>query len=114
MATKVELIQKVEEEAEVRKIDLKITGIGIAVNREQTTAVYEENGRVILGRKGKNAIEDFVSRSGIPVYCVAGIREIVTFLYEEQVPVLIEKERMALDEKRMLIFDEYLRTYGTD
>ena len=114
MATKVELIQKVEEEAEVRKIDLKITGIGIAVNREQTTAVYEENGRVILGRKGKNAIEDFVSRSGIPVYCVAGIREIVTFLYKEQVPVLIEKERMALDEKRMLIFDEYLRTYGTD
>jgi orotate phosphoribosyltransferase len=114
MATKVELIQKVEEEARARKIDLKITGIGIAVNREQTTAVYDEGGRVILGRKGKNAIEDFVSTSGIPVYCVAGIREIVSFLYKEQVSVLIERRRMALDQERMLIFDEYLRTYGTD
>ncbi len=114
MGTKVELIQKVEEEARARKIELKIKGIGIAVNREQTTAVYNEDGRVVLGSKGKNAIEDFVSRSGIPVYCVAGIREIVTFLYKEQVPLLIEKKRMALDEKRMLIFDEYLSTYGTD
>jgi len=114
MATKVELIEKVEQEAKARKIDLKITGIGIAVNREQTTAVYDEDRRVIPGRKGKNAIEDFVSTSGIPVYWVAGIREIVNFLYKEQVPLLLEKKRTALDEQTMLIFDEYLRTYGTD
>ena len=93
---------------------MMITGIGIAVNREQTTAVYDEGGRVILGRKGKNAIDEFVSSNGIPVYCVAGIGEIVNFLYKEQVPVLIEKKRMALDEKKMMIFEEYLRTYGTD
>jgi orotate phosphoribosyltransferase len=112
MATKVELIQKVEEEARARKFHLKIIGVGIAVNREQTTAVYDQSGQVILGRKGKNAIEDFVSASGTPVYCVAGIREIVNFLYGERVPVLIDKKRIPLDEKTMLIFDEYLRTYG--
>jgi orotate phosphoribosyltransferase len=114
MGTKVELIQKVKDEAKATRIDVKITGIGIAINREQTTAVYDEDGRVIPGRKGKNAIEEFVSRSSIPVYCVAGIREIITFLYQEQVPVLIEKNRTTLDERRMRIFDEYLRTYGTD
>jgi len=114
MGTKVELIQKVEEEAKARKMDVKITGVGIAINREQTTAVYDEDGRIIPGRKGKNAIEDFVSRTGISVYSVAGIREIIAFLCEEQVPVLIEKERRVLDERRMLVFDEYLRTYGTD
>lgn len=114
MATKMELIQKVEEEAKARKIHLKIIGVGIAVNREQTTAVYSQDGHVILGRKGKNAIEDFVSATAVPVYSVAGIREIVRFLHKEQVPVLVDKERMALDDKTMLIFDEYLRTYGTE
>jgi orotate phosphoribosyltransferase len=114
MGTKVELIQKVKDEAKATKIAVKIAGIGIAINREQTTAVYDDDGRVIPGRKGENAIEEFVSKSGIPVYWVAGIREIVTFLYEERVPLLIDKKRTALDERQMRIFHEYLRTYGTD
>jgi orotate phosphoribosyltransferase len=114
MGTKVELIEKVNREARAKKINVKIVGIGIAIDREQTTAVYDNEGRVIQGQKGRNAIEEFVRSSGIPIYCVAGIREVMEFIYHERVPVLVEGKRKPLDEKIMLSFREYMKTYGTD
>lgn len=114
MGTKHELIEKVNAEAKAKKIKVGITGIGIVIDREQTTAVYDKDGHVILGRRGKNAIQDFVASTGIPVYCVAGIREVMDFLYQEKVPVLIEGKRMPLDEKTMRKYNEYLETYGID
>jgi orotate phosphoribosyltransferase len=114
MGTKIDLIEKVNREATANKIDVKIVGIGIAIDREQTTAVYGKEGRVIQGQKGRNAIEEFVRSSGIPVYRVAGIREVMDCLYQEKVPVLVEGKRTPLDEKTMLAFREYMDTYGTD
>ena len=91
-----------------------IKGVGIAVDREQCAAVYDEKGRPVLDKKGDDAIGEFVSHTGIPVYTVAGIREIVDFLYGEQVPVVIAGSRKQIDEITKTGFDVYLRTYGID
>jgi hypothetical protein len=90
-----------------------VKGIGIGIDREQTTAVYDGDGNVIYGRKGENAIENFVSKSGIPVYAVSGIREVFEYLFQEKFPVMIEGSFRAIDKETKSRFDEYLKTYGT-
>ena len=112
MGTKYELLKRIEGEAEARELDVKVTGIGIAINREQTTAVYDKDGKVIAGEKGENAIQKFVDTTGTPVYTVAGIGEVVAFLYSEGVPVMVHGERRPIDDKVRLDFEEYLRMYG--
>ena len=112
MGTKYDLLKKIEHESRALGITTHVTGIGIGIDREQTTAVYDEKGNVIPGQKGKNAIRDFISRSDIPVYSVAGIREIVDFLYRKEIPVLIQGRRIPISEKEKTQFDEYLNIYG--
>ena len=112
MGTKFELLEKIESEARLKGMSFHITGTGIGLDREQTTAVYDKGGRVIVGQKGENAIQDFVSRSGIPVFAVAGIREVVDYLYRERVPVMIQGSRTPIDEKIKSEFDEYVEIYG--
>ena len=112
MGTKYDLLEKIKGEARARDMQFHVVGIGIAIDREQTTAVYDKAGNVILGQKGENAIQDFVSKSGIPVYCVAGIREIIEYLYREKVPVMIQGRRIPIDEKTKAEFDEYIGIYG--
>jgi orotate phosphoribosyltransferase len=112
MGTKLELLKTVEQEAKARKLTVRFVGIGIAIDREQTTAVYDPKGRVVPGKKGKNAIQDFVASTGVPVHSVAGIREVVEFLYQEGVPVRIQGALKPMDEKTKQAFDGYLKTYG--
>ena len=112
MRTKFDLLKKIESEARLTGMSFQVSGVGIGLDREQTTAVYGKDGKVILGQKGKNAIQDFVSRSGIPVFSVAGIREVVDYLYKEGVPVMIRGNRMPMDKKTKADFDEYVETYG--
>ena len=114
MATKYELIEKIKQEADNRGINIKLVGVGLAVDRQQTTAIYDSEGKVIINRKGENALEVFTSRTGIPVYTIAGIREIVLYLYQEQVPVFIEGEKKPIDTRMMNLFNDYLETYGID
>ncbi len=112
MGTKFELLEKIEAEARLKGMTLHVMGIGIGLDREQATAVYDSYGQVVLGQKGENAIEDFVSRSGIPVFSVAGITEAVDYLYTERVPVRIQGNAMPMDEKTRAAFDEYIELYG--
>ena len=114
MGTKYDLLEKIETEARIQGIIYNIVGIGIGIDREQTTAVYDDDGKVILGQKGENAIQDFVSKSGIPVYSVAGIREVIGYLFQEEVPVMIHGERNPVDEKIREKAYEYLKMYGVD
>jgi orotate phosphoribosyltransferase len=93
---------------------IQVTGIGIAIDREQTTAVYDAGGNVIADRKGKNAIHDFVSVSGVPVYTVAGIKEVVNYLYLKKVPVMFHGTKTPIDEQTKAQFDDYLDTYGIE
>lgn len=114
MGTKYELVDKIQSEAEAKKITLKVQGIGIGIDREQTTAVYDDGGEVCLGQKGENAIRSFVEKTGIPVYSLAGVREVVEFLCRESIPVMINGSRRPIDDETKSRFDMYLKTYGTD
>ncbi|MBW2082308.1 MAG: hypothetical protein JRI39_04280 [Deltaproteobacteria bacterium] len=112
MATKIELLDKIGSEATSLGINYEIVGIGIGVDREQTTAVYDRNGKVKLGVKGKNAIKDFEAKTGVKVFPVIRISEIVAFLYQEKIPVMIKGERIPMDDDIRRRFDDYLNTYG--
>jgi orotate phosphoribosyltransferase len=100
MGTKYELLEKIEAEARLKGMTFHVAGIGIGIDREQTTAVYNEEGNVVLGRKGNSAIEDFVSKSGIGVFAVAGIKEVVQYLYEERIPVFLRGNRVPMDDRK--------------
>ena len=113
MGTKYDLVEGIEREAGAKKMAISLTGIGIAIDREQTTAVYDKDGHVVLDQKGENAIQSFVSKTHIPVYSVAGIGEIVAFLYQEKGPVMIEGKRRPIDDITKSEFDEYQKIYGT-
>ena len=112
MGTKYELIERIDAEAETKNIKVNIAGVGIAVNREQTTAVYDQDGKYIPGIKGDNTIKIFTEKTGIPVNFIAAIKEIVDYLYEENIPALIRGQKQVIDESTKSEFDQYLETYG--
>ena len=114
MGTKYDLVKRIEMEAGAKKMSIRMNGVGIAIDREQTTAVYDQEGSVVPDKKGENAIQSFISETEIPVYSVAGIRDIIGYLYQEKVPVLIEGTPRPIDEKTKSEFDAYLKTYGID
>ncbi|MCK4818480.1 hypothetical protein KA005_22110, partial [bacterium] len=114
MSTKHDLLEKIKTEARALRMTFHVAGVGIGIDREQTTAVYDRNGNVILGLKGENAIRDFVIRSGIPVYSVAGIGKVIEYLYQEKVPVVIEGSRRPIDQETKARFDDYLNVYGVE
>lgn len=113
MGTKYELLEKLDAAALAQGIKIQVTAIGIAIDREQTTAVYDKSGDVIPGQKGENAIQDFISRTRIPVHPVAGIREVVPYLYKKKLPVMVLGTQVPIDEEIKAQFDAYLETYGT-
>jgi orotate phosphoribosyltransferase len=112
MGTKYDLLKRVESDAGASDMEVKVQGVGIAIDREQTTAVYDREGDVISNRKGEDAIGLFISKTGIPVHRVAGIREIIGFLYEEKVPIRIDGRFRPIDNEVKNRFDEYMTIYG--
>jgi orotate phosphoribosyltransferase len=112
METKYELIEKINKESISHGFHCQIIGLGIAVDREQTTAVYDKEGTVILNKKGANPIGEFTSRTGIPFFSVAGIRQIVEYLYTNKIPLFISGEKRVMDKATKEEFDEYMGTYG--
>ncbi len=112
MGTKYELISRLNDEADSQGIKINISGIGIAIDREQSTAVYGEDGKYIPDVKGENTIQIFTQKTGIPVSSIAGIKEVVQYLYEEKIPVTVCGSRQAMDEETKAAFDSYLETYG--
>jgi orotate phosphoribosyltransferase len=112
MGTKYELIESLNNEAASQGIKIIISGIGIAVNREQSTAVYDDKGKYIPDVKGENTIKAFSSKTGIPVFSIAGIKEMIKYLYEEKIPVTVSGVKRPIDEKTKAVFDCYINTYG--
>jgi len=113
MGTKHELLDTLRMEADANKISIEVTGIGIAIDREQSTAVYDREGKVIRDKRGEDAISDFMEKTKIPVYSVAGIREVVDYLYHEKTPVLINGKRIPINGETKALFDDYIKIYGT-
>ncbi|MBN2418979.1 MAG: hypothetical protein JXL81_06310 [Deltaproteobacteria bacterium] len=112
MGTKYELIDRIKGEAASNRIKVYVSGIGIAIDREQSTALYDDNGKYIPNVRGENTIKIFTQKTGIPVYAIAGIREVVQYLYEEKIPVNIKGARQVMDNETKALFDSYLMTYG--
>ena len=112
MGTKLELIEKLDNEKSGRGIDLEILGVGICLDREQTTAVYDESGAVVPGRAGRDARADFSQKTGVAVHSLLGISEVVDVLFRDGTPVLVDGERRSISPELKARFDEYLGVYG--
>jgi orotate phosphoribosyltransferase len=102
-----------EREAAGKNIAIRVVGICLGVDRQQTTACYDASGKVIPGKKGVDAIRKFTEKTGIPVYSLAPISEVMDYLYAEQIPVLIDGDRQPISPSVKKIFDAYRTEYGT-
>lgn len=113
MATKYELMDKIQSESKkLYKRDIKVNSLGIGIDRQQTTAVYDKHGVVIENQKGEDAIAAFTNKYKIPVYSVAGIKEVIDYLYNEKIPILIDGKMKPINNKTMTNFKNYIATYG--
>jgi orotate phosphoribosyltransferase len=59
MGTKYDILNLLKDESDRKNLDLKVVGVGLAVNREQTTAVTDSDGQVILGERGHDPVARF-------------------------------------------------------
>ncbi len=126
MATKYEALEKIAKEAKNKGWQLPVVGIGIAVDREQTSAVYNDHipknlpdrelaawkkEHVLSDLKGEDAIEKFTTSTGIPVRSIVGIQAVVNFLYESQHPVKINGTKQPISSNLKHVFDAYQQKY---
>lgn len=114
MGTKYDLLKLIDSESKAKDMELSVVGVGLAVDRKQTTAVLDENNRVIEGVKGEDAVAAFESKTGVPVQCLVGIKEVVEYLAEEKIPVLINGVRQPMDTAALDDFHKYFNTYGVE
>ena len=90
MATKLDLVKKIRWLSPRAPKPLDIKSVCLAVDREQTQAVYDDQGRVREGRKGPDAFAAFTEETKVPVHALIGIRECIKYLYAEGIPVNID------------------------
>ena len=112
MSTKYELMDKIQSESKKLKKEIKVRGIGIGIDRQQTTAVYDQHGIVIKNQRGEDAISSFTNQYKIPVYPIAGIKEVIDYLYNEKIPILIDGNMQPINNKTITSFKNYIATYG--
>jgi orotate phosphoribosyltransferase len=114
MATKFDLIKKIGWlEPRVEK-PLEMLGVVLAVDREQTQAVYDDQGRLREGKRGPDALAAFEKETGLKVWSLLGIRQTVEYLHAEGLDVLINGKLRPIDDETMEVFNEYLTIYGRD
>jgi len=114
-ATKYTAIEKLQDVAKGEGISINIVGLVLAVDREQTTALYQDSNdisTVKLGVKGTNALGEFAEKTNVPVFSVVKIRPVIEYLYENKFPVLINKESQAIPSNIKQKFDAYMDMYG--
>lgn len=112
MATKIEILEKLRQEEKQKGIKLNILGIVLAVDREQTQAVYDTNGKVVPGAKGLDAWAEFEKTTGIPLYSLLGIRELLAILQQTAEPVKVNGRFRALTQEDIDMVNQYLEVYG--
>jgi orotate phosphoribosyltransferase len=113
MATKYELLEKVTLEEKQKDISVRIVGLCLGLDRQQTTACYDAAGKVLLGKKGNNALRQFTQNTGVPVFAIATISMVIDYLFKEQVPVQVEGIWQPISPSLKKSFEDYLKEYGT-
>jgi orotate phosphoribosyltransferase len=114
MTTKAELLDKLEAERARRGIKLEIKGVVLAVDREQTQAVYDAQGKVVEGAAGADALAAFTAKTGLPVWSLLGIRNALTALLDSGIPVLVAGACRPLDKALLQKVADYLAVYGRE
>ncbi|MCA1988630.1 MAG: hypothetical protein LDL07_05715 [Desulfarculus sp.] len=112
MATKVELLDKLAADQSARGVKYSLSGVVLAVDREQTQAVYDADGQVVEGARGADALAAFTQKTGLGVWPLIGIRDCVAYLHQTGLPVLVEGQRRPLDDAILASVRDYLAVYG--
>lgn len=127
MATKIDALEKIASESKLFGIKTNVVGIGIAVDREQVSPVYDsempkglsskegdewKRKHIVLGKRGEDAIGNFTRETGICVDSIVGITEVVDYLFESKYPLLINDKRQPMEGTAYNNFLEYMNVYG--
>ncbi|MDR2197990.1 MAG: hypothetical protein LBR53_00745 [Deltaproteobacteria bacterium] len=112
MNTKMDLLSKLTAEAVKNGHSYYPAGVCLYLDREQTTAVYDQNNIAVIGEKGQNAIKNFKLKTSLEVQVISGIREIIEFLFNEKTPVLQKGNMLPLSQDTVDELFNYLKIYG--
>lgn len=114
MATKKDLLKKINWLKPRAEKPIEIKGVCLAIDREQTQAVYDSEGRVREGKRGPDALTAFKEETGVQVWSLLGIRRAINYLYESGTQVLVNGQPQPLDDELMETVHEYLALYGRE
>ncbi|MDR3153486.1 MAG: hypothetical protein LBW85_04255 [Deltaproteobacteria bacterium] len=112
MGTKLEILSRLTAEAARKGHSYYPAGVALYLDREQTTAVYDRSGAVVLGAKGHDAIRQFKAKTGLEVQVIIGIREVISYIEARKVPVLQNGVMAPLSPAAADSLEAYLETYG--
>ncbi len=113
MATKFDILRTLSEEANNKGHRYEPVGVVLFLDREQTTAVYDDNNQVILGERGQDAVKNFKVATGLGVNSILGIRDTIHYLAQEKIPVSQNGRAEPIKPATLEGFNGYLDTYGT-
>jgi orotate phosphoribosyltransferase len=114
MATKKELLDKLAAEGQRLGRPFDVRGVLLAVDRQQTQAVYDGQGQLVEGVRGPDALASFVQETGVMVWALLGIREMVAFLAQAGEPVNQGGVMRPLEPADVAQVEEYLAVYGRE
>ncbi|MDR2349685.1 MAG: hypothetical protein LBF41_03515 [Deltaproteobacteria bacterium] len=114
MGTKFEILGQLTAEAVQRGHSYYPAGVALFLDREQTTAVYDNNGLALLNQKGQDSIKNFKLKTGLEVQTILGIRETVEYLAKEGIPVLQRGQMAPLTRETVEELAAYLEIYGVN
>ncbi|MGD8561081.1 MAG: hypothetical protein PVG03_01030 [Desulfarculaceae bacterium] len=112
MATKLELIKKLSWLKPRAQKPLELMGVLLAVDREQTQAVYDDQGRLREGQRGPDALAAFKEETGLEVWSLLTIRQAVDYLLQSGTQVMVEGSFQPLDQSLAQQVHDYLAVYG--
>lgn len=112
MATKVELLDKISDFFGAKAPE--VVGVALAVDRQQTQAVYDGKGKVIEGERGPDALAAFTEKTGLPVWSLLGIRQAVEHLSDNGIEVMVDGKMRELDQDIVDRMEKYLAIYGRE
>jgi len=111
MATKFEILGQLTAEAVKRGHSYYPAGVALYLDREQTTAIYDQDGNPQPG-KGQDAVKNFKLKTGLEVQTIVGIRETIDYLAKEKIPVCQKDHMEQLSPETVIQLKNYLDLYG--
>ncbi len=114
MATKRDLLDKLTAEGQRLGRPFQVLGVLLGVDRQQTQAVYDAAGQVVEGVRGADALAAFQQETGVKVWSLLGIREMVGYLAEVGEPVSVAGVKRPLEQAEVRRVEEYLALYGRE